>query len=112
MAAASLGFTGRQKLLPFLMLQNTDHVSIWLPTAKRLHKSDIKKKKKKTRKLQTSEILKIFLHEVSHLKLSLKPSLKKDINFKKNYMIEKNTTQSWARLQCMICWSFWISCSL
>lgn len=57
MAAASLGFTGRQKLLPFLMLQNTDHVSIWLPTAKRLHKSDIKKKK---RKLENSKHLKFW----------------------------------------------------
>lgn len=46
MATASLGFTGRQKLLPFLKLQNTGNVSIWLPIAKRLHKSDIKKKKK------------------------------------------------------------------
>lgn len=63
MASASLGFTGRQKLLPFLKLQNTGNVSIWLPTAKRLHKSDVKKIK-----LQTSEVLKILLHDVFHFK--------------------------------------------
>lgn len=66
MDTASLGFTGKQKLLSFLKLQNTGNVSIWLPIAKRLHKYDIKKKKK--RELQTtkiSEILKILCRKFS-----------------------------------------------
>lgn len=107
MASASLGFTGRQKLLPFLKLQNTGNVSIWLPTAKRLHKSDIKKNK-------TPNIWNVenITSGCFSLQVSLKPSLKTDINFKKNYMIEKSTTKARHSCSALICLGFWISYSL
>lgn len=54
MVSAGLGFTGRQKLLLFLRLQNTGNISVRLPTAKSLQKWDIKSPKQKQQPKQTN----------------------------------------------------------
>lgn len=82
-ATASLYFTGRQEPLSFLKLCNTSHVFSCLLTKQGYKPLTLKRK-------QTYEILKILLQEDFSVKVSLKPSLKTAIHFKKNYIIEEN----------------------